>query len=156
MKMEFGVWLKQQREALGYSTRELSEKIGKSSSYISALERGTTKLPSPSVAKDLFYVLRVEDIEEQMVFWGIIEDNEKLMSLLGMEKDLDVNHLKKDLISEIENMVPEHLDALNALLKRHRDVLINFYVLEQTGNRQAINGLKDYMDFLVGRYGKSE
>jgi transcriptional regulator with XRE-family HTH domain len=154
--MEFGVWLKQQREAAGFSTRELSVKLGKSTSYISALERGSTKLPSPSVAKELFSYLGIEDIEEKMVFWGIIDDKEKLMSLLGMEKELDREHLKKDLIKEIESMDTEHLDVFNGLLKRHRDLLVHLYVLEQTGNRGVMTALKDYVEFLIGKYAKEE
>lgn len=150
--MEFGVWLKQKREEKGFSTRELSDRIGKSSSYVSQLERGTTKVPSPSVAKMLFHELGIEDIEEIMEQWEITTKKDRLLSVLGMDKELDRNHLEREMLKELEVMDIEEINAFYSLLKRQKDVLINLYALEQTGNRQAMSGLRDYLDFLVGRY----
>jgi transcriptional regulator with XRE-family HTH domain len=51
--------IKQERERVGISTRKLSEKIGKSSSYISSIENGLYK-PDYDAVEQILKVLKVD------------------------------------------------------------------------------------------------
>lgn len=57
--MLFGQYIKEQRLLLGISSRKLSEKVGKSSSYISSIEKGLYK-PEYKMACKILKELRIE------------------------------------------------------------------------------------------------
>ncbi|HBV88073.1 MAG TPA: hypothetical protein DEF42_15800 [Desulfosporosinus sp.] len=57
--MQFGQYIKEQRLQFGISSRKLSEKVGKSSSYISSIEKGLYK-PDFDMALKIFEELRIE------------------------------------------------------------------------------------------------
>jgi len=57
--MLFGQYIKEQRLSLGISSRKLSEKVGKSSSYISSIEKGLYK-PDDIMALKILKELRIE------------------------------------------------------------------------------------------------
>lgn len=59
MSTTFGQYTKEQRLSLGISSRKLSEKVGKSSSYISSIENGLYK-PDYKMAYKILKELRIE------------------------------------------------------------------------------------------------
>ncbi|MDO0823084.1 helix-turn-helix domain-containing protein [Desulfosporosinus nitroreducens] len=64
--MQFGQYVKEQRHQLGISSRKLSEKVGKSSSYISSIEKGLYKLDF-SMAYRILTELRIENSSDSIL-----------------------------------------------------------------------------------------
>ena len=115
MKNAFGVYVRQQREALragdkGYSLRKVAERIEVEPSYLSKVERGDQ--PPPSEAK---IKLLAEDLGE---------DPDVLLALAGkVSKDLQTvicqrPELFATLIRELKDM-PDH--AVLRLVREVRD-----------------------------------
>lgn len=54
-----GDLVKERREALKLTTRELGDAVGASGAYISQIENGKVKMPGPSILAGLSRVLRI-------------------------------------------------------------------------------------------------
>lgn len=68
-----GDLVKERREALNLTTRQLGEAVGASGAYISQIENGKVKLPGPAILSGLSRVLRIgEDALLQTV--GYLKD----------------------------------------------------------------------------------
>jgi len=148
--MDFGLYLRNKREEKGISTRELSKRIGKSSNYISSLENGRTKLPSPAVAKKILEELSIEKIPEVMVEFKIIEKKDRVRVLFEMDDESKKQEMINSINQSIEQMDIEMLSAFYGVLKRHKDVVMNVNHLEDTDKR-SLNSFKDYLDYLVNK-----
>ncbi|WP_066638980.1 helix-turn-helix domain-containing protein [Desulfolucanica intricata] len=72
-KVEFGNYLKQLRENMKLSTRQVQLACGVNSSYVSQIERGL-KMPSPSILEKLALVYNVS-YENLMIAAGYLSDN---------------------------------------------------------------------------------
>ncbi|MBY0123194.1 helix-turn-helix transcriptional regulator [Bacillus sp. S/N-304-OC-R1] len=148
--MEFGVFLRNKREEKGISTRELSKRIGKSSNYISSLENGRTKLPSPAVAKKILEELSIESITDVMIEFNIIEKKDRVRALFQMNEESQKVEMINSIMQSIEQMDIDMLSAFHGILKRHKDVVVNLNFLEET-NKRSLNSIKDYLDYLVNK-----
>lgn len=68
-----GEIVKERREALKLTTRQLGDEVGASGAYISQIENGKVKLPGPAILAGLARVLRIgEDALLQTV--GYLQD----------------------------------------------------------------------------------
>jgi len=148
--MDFGLYLRNKREEKGISTRELSKRIGKSSNYISSLENGRTKLPSPAVAKKILEELSIEKIPEVMVEFKIIEKKDRVRVLFEMDDESKKQEMIDSINQSIEQMDIEMLSAFYGVLKRHKDIVMNVNLLEDNDKR-SLNSFKDYLDYLVNK-----
>ncbi|MEY2354360.1 helix-turn-helix domain-containing protein [Lysinibacillus capsici] len=148
--MDFGLFLRNKREEKGISARELSKRVGKSSNYISGLESGRTKLPSPTVAKKIFEELSIEDIPNVMVQFGIIEKKDRIKALLELNEESEKKEIADSIINSMEKMDIDMLTAFHGMVKRHKDIVMNVYLLEEK-NKRSLTSIKDYLDYLVNK-----
>lgn len=148
--MNFGLYLRNKREEKGLSTRELSKRIGKGSTYISSLENGRTKLPSPSAAKRILEELSVNDIPNVMVQFGIIEKKDRVRALFELNDEVERKEMIDSIKESIENMDIDMLSAFFGIVKRHKDIVMNVNLLEEN-DKKSLNSLKDYLDYLVNK-----
>ncbi|MEX3746516.1 multiprotein-bridging factor 1 family protein [Lysinibacillus xylanilyticus] len=148
--MDFGLFIRNKREEKGISTRELSKRIGKSSNYISSLENGRTKLPSPAVAKRILEELSIEGIPDVMIRFRIIEKKDRVRVLFELDDESKKKEMIESIIQSIEQMDIEMLSAFYGAVKRHKDIVMNVHLLEET-NKRALTSLKDYLDYLVNK-----
>jgi len=106
--MKLSDLVKSRRLAMGFSARQLARKVGVSHSYISQIENGTIRRPSPSVLKRIVQVLKNCDLRELLVASGYEVGSESPMEKVGAdsqgqspEKDLDIRELRKKTLENL-------------------------------------------------------
>lgn len=75
--MKLGELLKQRRELMGLTLRQVEGVVGQSNSYLSQLENGKIKKPSANVLYKLSSLYRVS-IDEFLIAAGIITKDQKI------------------------------------------------------------------------------
>jgi len=113
--MVFGQYIKEQRLLLGLSSRKLSEMIGKSSSYISSIEKGLYK-PDYQTAYKILKELKVENSKVLM----LLRDFGVTASKNRNESSTDLNPSKN---SEKPNYQKLYEDRQNEVIEQLIDVL---------------------------------
>lgn len=150
--MDFGLFVKELREEQEISTRELSKRIGKGSNYISSIENGRNKQPSPLVAKKILTELSIgmDRIPDILVQFNIIEKKDRIRLLFDMDDESKKKEIKESIIQSLELMDVDMLSAIHAIVNRHEDFVIGVYSLEEN-NKRSLASLKDYLDYLVNK-----
>lgn len=134
--MEFGQYIKEQRLELGISSRKLSEKVGKSSSYISSIENGHYK-PDYKMAYDILKELRIE-IPPHKILWfleslGIEVPSKSDMLFVNRDQQIAIE-FKADKNSKIEpnyqklyeDRQEEVIERLQSIIEQIQDDMDNY------------------------------
>jgi transcriptional regulator with XRE-family HTH domain len=158
--MDFAAFVKQMRLAKGISGRELSKRIGATTSYIGQLEKGHIKTPPASVAKRILEELEVENVEDVLLRFGIIKNKSDRLLLLFDQEEVERNQLIDLIESDLKNMPIEQVNAIYTLLNKHRDLLIHIYQLDELSkNMYKTNpmlSVREFVDFLIQKYGEND
>jgi transcriptional regulator with XRE-family HTH domain len=132
--MIIGKIIKQERLKKGYSSRELSEMIGASPTFVSQVERGLIKVPSQAYATKLAQVLGIESER-------IMNENEARPYHDVFTKSVVLEDIKEAL----DHMEKEDIKIVYHLFFNHRDALLT---LGKLPKNQVLH-IKKYMDFLL-------
>ncbi|WP_304157054.1 helix-turn-helix transcriptional regulator [Fusobacterium ulcerans] len=112
--MKYYNFIKDKRKILGYSTRELGEKVGVSGSYISMIENDKiSNPPSEEVLRKLCIELKFTD-EEIKKFYELLDTDllpERVIKQIKELKKEISNHKKK--ISPLEYELHKEFEGLN-------------------------------------------
>lgn len=112
--MKYYNFIRDKRNTLGYSTRELGEKVGVSGSYISMIENDKiTNPPSEEVLRKLCTELKFSE-EEIKKFYELLDENllpERVLKQIKELKKEIVNHKRK--ISPLEYELHKEFEGLN-------------------------------------------
>ncbi|MDR7237306.1 helix-turn-helix domain-containing protein [Neobacillus drentensis] len=132
--MIIGKIIKQERLKKGFSSRELSEMIGASPTFVSQVERGLIKVPSPAYAAKLSQVLGIDSER-------LINENEARPYHDMFTKSVVLEDIKEAL----EHMERDDLKILHHLFFNHRDALLTLGKLP----KNQLLYIKKFMDFLL-------
>lgn len=112
--MKYYNFIRDKRNTLGYSTRELGEKVGVSGSYISMIENDKiSNPPSEEVLRKLCIELKFTD-EEIKKFYELLDIDllpERVINQIKELKKEISNHKKK--ISPLEYELHKEFEGLN-------------------------------------------
>lgn len=126
MKMEtddFRLFVKNEREKQNMSTRQLSDLINKSPSYISQLERGLVKEPPIYTAEKILAALGHDsDILGKFRAYMDTSVNNKKTKVL-YDVDMLKGKLKEELVKKIDTMETKDIAGLLQLLNTERDIV---------------------------------
>ncbi|NRD76200.1 helix-turn-helix transcriptional regulator [Bacillus sp. BRMEA1] len=154
----FGGWLKQKRKEKNLSGRKLAEKIEMSPSYIAQLEVGHIKQPSVSVGRKIMDILDIENPEEVLIRFGILEKKDRLRYLFEMDEVIEKENMIQSIKSDLDHMDLEQLNSLYISMNKYRDILMNIGVLEksnQNSNKNnPVNAIREFVEFLITKYKK--
>jgi transcriptional regulator with XRE-family HTH domain len=154
----FGGWLKQKRKEKNISGRELAKMIEKSPSYVGQLEIGHIKLPSVDVGRKIMDALEIEDPEETLTRFGVIERKDRIRYVLNMDEEIERDKTIKAITRDLEHMERDQLEALYISMNKYRDILMHISFLEgvnQNSNKNnPVNALREYAEFLTTKYNK--
>ncbi|MDK8188679.1 transcriptional regulator [Paenibacillus sp. UMB7766-LJ446] len=144
--IEFGLWLRNSRNKLGISTRQLASVCEVSPSYISQVERGHIQKPSLEVARKIMAALQIENAEQILKQYGFIEADDTFIEINDYETKR--NQLIEHLTREIQRMDFEQLEAIN-LFYKYQDMFMKISKVEK---HTSIKVLSEYIDFLHHKY----
>ncbi len=82
MESEIGNIVRQRREELRLTVRELAERVGISAGYLTQIETGKVGIPSPDVMARLAKALHVAEIELVRAVGFLREEHETLLDTL--------------------------------------------------------------------------
>lgn len=151
--MEFGLWLRNNRNKEGISTRQLAAVCDVSPSYISQVERGHIQKPSLEVARKIMAALSIENAEEVLIRYGYIEAGETYVDLVEYESERSqlIEHLRR----EIDRMDFEQLEAIN-LFYRYQDMFMKISKIDKASSDKntkiPIRAIGEFVDFLHYKY----
>lgn len=94
--MDFGSCIREMREEKGMSGRELARRANISQAYLSQLERGENKKPSPEIIKKIAKGLDV-DYNDLMTLAGYLYE-EELIQLETENIQIDTENIKSELL----------------------------------------------------------
>jgi len=106
--MKLSDLVKSRRLTMGFSARQLANKVGVSHSYISQIENGTIRKPSPAVLKRIAQVLKNCDLKELLIASGYEVSSESSMGKVmaepesgSPENQLDIRELRKKTLENL-------------------------------------------------------
>jgi len=130
--MSFGLFLKQQRETNGWTIKELADRLGFSSSYISQLENGT-RVPSQKQLAILAKAYRVSD-EELSKRWAEAKIQKVSMST---NYKFDIKEVGEKRVHEAASRMEQGLEELkktffakNVIRKLLQKFIIKYFALK--------------------------
>ena len=85
-----------------------------------------------------------------MVQFGIIDKKDRVRVLFEINDESQKKEMIESIIQSIEQMDIEMLSAFYGMLKRHKDIVMDVNILEET-NKRSLTSLKDYLDYLVNK-----
>jgi transcriptional regulator with XRE-family HTH domain len=167
MFSRFALFIKEERKKKGFSTRTLSEKINRSSSYISQFERGLIKDIPYSVALKIVNALGVDertlnnfyDTESKLM---AEDENESSSYFYLTEADLDSirENVEHTLQQHIQHMNTNELTGLLLLLNSQRDLLYSLSQVPSTVRpdkvSHVLDSIKKYTKFMTQEYPKTK
>ncbi|USK78936.1 helix-turn-helix domain-containing protein [Peribacillus frigoritolerans] len=120
---DFRLFVKNEREKLNLSARQVSEKIHKSESYISQLERGLVKEPPLFTAEKIMVALGHEP--KELAKFKSYQDSS---IVTGQAKTVtDIESIRNDLIDQlmkkVDSMDTKDIAGLLQLLNSERDII---------------------------------
>jgi transcriptional regulator with XRE-family HTH domain len=114
-KVEFGVFLKAQRNKKGITLEALGEKVQLSKSYLSHIENGKREIPSPDILRKMANALGIE-YEELMIkagYWNekFDEGDRALFEDIYNDQRVQNNQISKllKLIADDDGLFPDYL-----------------------------------------------
>lgn len=112
-ELELGKFIKEKRADLGLTVRSLAEKAGVNNGYISLIENGKSKKPSPDILRKLSNSLEL-DYFSLMMLAGYLDGSLDMTFALGEIKAMNKEELINEQIgicSEIISLAAKIADA---------------------------------------------
>ncbi|QHT59342.1 helix-turn-helix transcriptional regulator [Paenibacillus lycopersici] len=154
--MDFGVWLRNNRNKHGLSTRQLAAACGVSQSYMSQVERGNIQKPGIDVLKKIMAYFEVEDPEELLKQYGFINDGDTIKIENIIDDDgAKRNELLEYLVREMNSMDFEQLEAIK-LFYKYQDTFIKISKIEKSSidlnAKTPMRTINEFIEFLFDKY----
>ncbi|TYR82117.1 helix-turn-helix transcriptional regulator [Priestia megaterium] len=153
--MDFGSCIKEMREEKGLSGRELARRASISQAYLSQLERGENKKPSPEIIKKIAKGLDV-DYNELMTLAGYLYDTERIqLETEKIQRDAeDINsrllqeqdkYKKLKLLQSVDKYIQTTKD-LHKLLTLNFDVYYKDKLLTKEEKQKLLKIIETVLD----------
>ncbi|GIO12184.1 hypothetical protein J19TS2_17390 [Cohnella xylanilytica] len=151
--VEFGVWLRNNRNKLGISARSLAASCDVSPSYISQVERGHIQKPSFEVAQKVMTAFQIEEPETILRQFGYLDGSDNTIS--PSMPDTKRTELLAHLTRELERMDLEQLEALNMFYK-YQDIFIKLHAIDKASidlnTKIPMRTTIELIEFLFDKY----
>jgi len=141
--MDFGSCIREMREEKGLSGRELARRANISQAYLSQLERGENKKPSPEIIKKIAKGLD-EDYNELMTLAGYLYETD----LIQVETENIKSRLKqaKSNLKQAHDTYEKSMKDLNKLLTLNFDVYYKDKLLTKEEKQKLLTIIETVLD----------
>lgn len=151
--LEFGIWLRNNRNKLGISARSLAASCDVSPSYISQVERGHIQKPSFEVAQKVMTAFQIEEPETILRQFGYLDGGD--ITINPNMPDSKRTELLAHLTRELERMDIEQLEALNMFYK-YQDMFIKLNAIDKASidlnTKIPMRTTIELIEFLFDKY----
>lgn len=146
-----GLFIKNRRTNLNISLRELARQTDITPSWITKVEQGVIANPGKEHIQKIFDVLEVEP--NWLVKFGYVEGE---LDNIFIEKELSRSNqkqaLRDNITNELEKLDKDTLEAVNTMLFKHRDLLMNIYKLDSSVKPMPVTVMKEMSKFYLSEY----
>lgn len=146
---EFGVWLRNQRNKIGLTTRELASSSEVSRSYITQVEKGYIKKPSLEIASKMLTALQVDDPKQILIQYGLMQADNNYISHddFQYKKQQLIEHLAR----EMQHMDLDQLEILN-MVQRNQEMFVKLLAIEKQSSlvktQFPLKTVQEYIEFI--------